>query len=323
MDKAHNFSEHSSEDEDDVGCEKGTSQYMISGHHEEQKVFKSPREWILAQNEDILFINKPAGVSMQGPGKESIQELLEGPLKLCEDDQLKLVHRLDQCVSGVVMLARNADSAAQLAACFRNRTNKALAQLEEQYLRRQGVSLTQPLTPATTGKDLLSAPNLSVERTYWALVQGKLLQGTKGMITLSVADSLDRGAVRKPALTNYRVVSHKDGFSWVELKPATGRRHQLRYHCFKGLHAPILGDIAYGFRGHLPTTFGDCEEAISTDGRPLSKLTKQIKKDQPIMLHAREMVVRLPGQKPLRVVAPLPQHIIDVFLNVGFNLPED
>ncbi|GAX75542.1 hypothetical protein CEUSTIGMA_g2985.t1 [Chlamydomonas eustigma] len=314
------------EDGDNAWTRKGLNRDPGVIPLESQIGFKNPREWILKHNDDILFINKPAGVSMQGPHKDSIEALFHGPLKLHKNDDLKLVHRLDTCVSGVVMVARNADSAAQLAACFRNRTRKALQLLEDQYLiQQQGASLPdQPSTSASTLKDSHSSLSLSVERIYWALVQGKLMPGSKGTITLSVADSLDRGSGRKQALTSYRVLAQKNGFSWVELVPSTGRRHQLRYHCYKGLKAPIIGDNAYGFRGKLPVSKDDRGgDVLTTDRPPHDAERMHSYKEQPVMLHSREMILRLPDQRPLRVIAPLPQHFVNVIHSIGFNLPTE
>ncbi len=77
-----------------------------------------------------------------------------------------------------------------------------------------------------------------VEKTYLAFVQGSLHQG--------------RGEIRSPvgglsALTRYKIIQKRQGFTIVEVKPLTGRTNQIRIH-FKGVGHPLVGETKFAFR---------------------------------------------------------------------------
>lgn len=137
----------------------------------------------------------------------------------------RLVHRLDRRVSGVMMLARSADAAAWLAACFRDKAAQALQELEDERLAarsRLGLTETPPRAPLPP-RELLPG-GLSLARTYWALLHGgRLKPGERGRITLPVPVP-GGGGPSRPAVTLYRVRASKEGLSWVELTPMTGAR---------------------------------------------------------------------------------------------------
>eukprot|EP00201_Polytomella_parva_P023104 CAMPEP_0175038978 /NCGR_PEP_ID=MMETSP0052_2-20121109/239_1 /TAXON_ID=51329 ORGANISM="Polytomella parva, Strain SAG 63-3" /NCGR_SAMPLE_ID=MMETSP0052_2 /ASSEMBLY_ACC=CAM_ASM_000194 /LENGTH=868 /DNA_ID=CAMNT_0016300601 /DNA_START=219 /DNA_END=2829 /DNA_ORIENTATION=- len=89
------------------------------------------RKWILGMTGDLIFLNKPAGVSTQGSAN-SIASVIGKVLKMDPDeDEPKIVHRLDRHVSGVLAIARNADTANWLAACFRERSDRAVASIKD------------------------------------------------------------------------------------------------------------------------------------------------------------------------------------------------
>jgi 23S rRNA pseudouridine955/2504/2580 synthase len=170
---------------------------------------------VLYRDDDVIVIDKPAGLAVQG-GTGTTRHLdgLLDALRFGAAERPRLVHRLDKDTSGVLVLARNAKSAATLAAAFR-------------------------------GKD--------VHKIYWAVVvgvpkprQGKIdqkiakLPGPAGERMVADEEAGER------ALTYYRTVAHAgDRFAWLALQPVTGRTHQLRVHC-AGIGTPILGDGKYG-----------------------------------------------------------------------------
>ncbi len=172
---------------------------------------------ILYQDEQVIALNKPFGLPVQGgPGiVVHLDALVEA---LARDGQKPLlVHRLDKDTAGVLLLARTPGIAARLAASFRGR---------------------------------------DVKKTYWALVAGRpnppegridapLVRASDGRgARTAIANRDDPEAAS--ALTDYRTLEHAARkLSWLELNPLTGRTHQLRVHC-AALATPIVGDPKYG-----------------------------------------------------------------------------
>jgi tRNA pseudouridine32 synthase / 23S rRNA pseudouridine746 synthase len=83
-----------------------------------------------------------------------------------------------------------------------------------------------------------------VQKVYQAVLVGNVLV-EEGVIELRPRQKVDRES-GKPCVTEFRVTKRQDGLTWVELRPLTGRTHQLRVHMAIGLQAPILGDRLYG-----------------------------------------------------------------------------
>jgi 23S rRNA pseudouridine955/2504/2580 synthase len=174
------------------------------------------RKLVIHRDDDVLVINKPPGLAVQGgTGLKQHLDGMLGGLRFDLKERPRLVHRLDRDTSGVLVLGRNAFSAAKLAAAFRDRT---------------------------------------AQKTYWALVVG-VPRPRKGQIASKIvkkANKSDRAGdmkmAGKPGLTEYEVLeSAGNEIAWLSLKPHTGRTHQLRVHCVE-LGVPILGDGKYGGR---------------------------------------------------------------------------
>jgi tRNA pseudouridine32 synthase/23S rRNA pseudouridine746 synthase len=130
-----------------------------------------------------------------------------------------------------------------------------------------------------------------IDKTYWAVVEGAP-PNAEGVIELPLG-RLDerRGWWMKPdpngqpAVTKWKVLgrSTEGPSAWLALEPVTGRTHQLRVHCAE-IGWPIIGDAIYG--------------KAPRSGGPI------------LHLHAREVVVPLYNNRaPIRVVAPVPQHM--------------
>lgn len=179
----------------------------------------------LYEDDDILVLNKPAGLAVQGGTKTThhVDKLLDG-LSDNPKTRPRLVHRLDRDTSGVLVVAKRREVAAKLGRAFQTR---------------------------------------SVRKIYWAIVKGvpKPPQG-KVDAALVKAAGPDGDRVRKArpgeqdvaqsAVTYYAVVDRAaQTASFVSLKPVTGRQHQLRAHMAMIGH-PILGDEKYDGDRDMP-----------------------------------------------------------------------
>ncbi|HVY12988.1 MAG TPA: RluA family pseudouridine synthase [Alphaproteobacteria bacterium] len=164
---------------------------------------------VLYEDEDVLVVNKPAGLATQGG--TGISRHLDGFLRAIygEKQRPKLVHRLDKDTSGVLVLARNDFAAAKLSESFRGRDTR---------------------------------------KYYWALVSGTP-KPKQGKISLALNKGKEGKMFPdeeegKRAVTLYQVVENAMRASFVALWPLTGRTHQLRVH-MQQIGTPILGDPLY------------------------------------------------------------------------------
>lgn len=177
------------------------------------------RSLVLYQDDRLVALNKPSGLATQGGPKVTrhVDGLLEG-LRKGNDQKLHLVHRLDRDTSGVLIVAKGPNNAAELSKLWRSR---------------------------------------DVEKTYWALTRGvpHPLQGT---IRLSLAKRTggkggeqmvpvdDKDADAQSAVTHYAVVENTGKkAAWVAMILETGRTHQIRAH-MTALGTPVVGDKKYG-----------------------------------------------------------------------------
>ena len=165
-------------------------------------------DMIIYEDKNMLAINKPIRFAVQRGTRVSfcVEDLMKSYNPNC-----KLVHRLDKDTSGILLIAKNTHSARELTRMFRE--------------------------------------NL-IKKTYLAVVDGKIKQAG------TIDNFLDKGGDRivvsetgQHAITEYRPLKTNDAefqhFTFLELQPQTGRKHQLRVHCAESLNSPILGDKKY------------------------------------------------------------------------------
>lgn len=176
------------------------------------------------------------------------------PEQTLEDFGL-LVHRLDRDTSGVVILAKNEATQKMLRKQFQDR---------------------------------------KTHKTYYAVVEGRPKMD-EAMIDLPIARNIKHPttfvveAGGKPSQTYYKVVKTNDKYSLVELKPTTGRTHQLRVH-MKYIGTPIVGDRVYG--------------------------TAKADTDSRLFLHAKELEITIPKGQRKVFTAKLPESFLGFFKNV-------
>lgn len=170
---------------------------------------------ILYEDEDCVVINKPVGVLSHSKGafnpEATVATWLRSRLNGLGGERGGIVHRLDRATSGVMICAK---------------TPEALSWLQKQFATR------------------------NVKKTYAAVVSGHL-EPAEAIIDMPIernpkAPATFRvGPQGKHAVTAYTTISSNEKYSLLELKPETGRTHQLRVH-LSNLHHPIVGDTLYG-----------------------------------------------------------------------------
>lgn len=152
--------------------------------------------------------------------------------------------------------------------------------------------------------------NGAVNKTYWGLIAG-VPRTEKGMIDIPIDG--------RKALTKFRIIDAVEKvFSWVELEPKTGRKHQLRIHCAEGLGAALVGDEKYGSRASEVEEGG--LECLSNPG--LHLMSRKI--EFPRMTQVGSGGGKRARRKPhdaqiISVTAPLPPHMKYTWKRFGFN----
>lgn len=175
---------------------------------------------IIYEDEDILVIDKPAGMTVHPAPGHPNHTLVNALLAHCpsltisnEPMRPGIVHRLDKDTSGLIVIAKNDVAKEHLVAQFKSRT---------------------------------------VTKGYLVLVKGRL-SPEQGTIEAPIGrDPRSRRkmaivAAGKQAITQYQVRKYLDSYTLVEVSPLTGRTHQIRLH-LSAIGCPVVGDPVYGVK---------------------------------------------------------------------------
>jgi tRNA pseudouridine32 synthase / 23S rRNA pseudouridine746 synthase len=217
---------------------------------------------ILYRDGLMLVIDKPAGVAVHaGPrGGPSLEDGF-GALRFGLPRPPALAHRLDRDTSGCLVLGRHPKALRRLGALFAD------------------------------GR---------VEKIYWAVVAG-IPEEPAGAIdaplkkqTRRVGWRMEIDPAGQRAVTEYRVLATADGKAWLELRPKTGRTHQIRVHC-AALGCPVVGDPTYGGPG-----------------------------GEPLHLHSRAISIPLyPARPAVEAIARVPPHMIAALARLDYDPASD
>lgn len=207
---------------------------------------------IIYQDDDCLVINKPEGILTHSKGafnpEATVSTFIRKYTVGMEDNRGGIVHRLDRVTSGLLICAKNESS---------------LNWLQKQFSDRK------------------------TSKTYIAVVEG-LINPAEAQIEMPIERNPKKpqtfrvGPNGKYAITKYRVIETNGMYSLVELKPVTGRTHQLRVHMAQLGH-PIVGDTLYGGQ-----------------------------KSDRVYLHALSLEIEIPSHKQKKFISPLPQTFNDI-----------
>ncbi|HJS29371.1 MAG TPA: RluA family pseudouridine synthase, partial [Anaerolineales bacterium] len=204
---------------------------------------------IIFENQDLMAVNKPAGMVVHPSPGHSRHTLVQAALAHAPEIEgvggvrrPGVVHRLDKDTSGIILLAKN---------------DHAHRYLQRQFQQR------------------------SVEKTYLALLDGHP-PTPSGRVEAAIGRDpahRQRMAVTtagrgREAISEYRILERFPRHSWVEVRPLTGRQHQIRLH-MAFLGCPVVGDRVYGYK------------------QPSVPLERHF-------LHASRLALQLPGEKGRR-----------------------
>ncbi|BAQ60430.1 ribosomal large subunit pseudouridine synthase A [Geminocystis sp. NIES-3708] len=191
--------------------------FLLSGLPRVEAIDTQESIPIIYEDEWLLVVNKPSGLlSVSGRGSKNFDSVLIRFKQIFRDNRnydITTVHRLDQDTSGILILAK---------------TKESYLHLSQQFAQRQ------------------------VKKVYEAVTDG-LISSSQGIINLPLwSNPLTRPRQEvnyddgKPSVTHFQVMGIENEETRLQLKPITGRTHQLRVHCAEGLGVAIKGDHFYG-----------------------------------------------------------------------------
>ncbi|QGR02393.1 RluA family pseudouridine synthase [Ehrlichia ruminantium] len=245
------------------------NEYIISKEKKSRKVCKFASESlvklicdnVLYEDDNVLIINKPSGVSVQGGTKVkvSISDVLDN---IRVGESMKIVHRLDKNTSGILVLARNVRVSRLIMHEFKNR------KVKKKYL-----ALTRGM------------PDNDVGKIDYPIMRKKCNVSLDGKIQRDIL-------FEQHAITIFSILKklpHNIGL--LDLQPITGRKHQIRIH-LSHIGCPIIGDVKYGkVCDNITSNYLQLHAyflSISIEG-------KEILVTIPMPSHMRDMILQLEG----------------------------
>ena len=162
-------------------------------------------DYVIEDNENFIVINKPSGIPVQS-GTKSFKNIIDilKNTKYFKNSKPYIVHRLDKETSGILIIAKNRKYAQLFTSLFRIR---------------------------------------KIHKTYLAIVYGKVDKSIKVMKDNLIYYENNKKIFQK-AVTNIKIIKWNEGYSYLELNPITGRKHQLRKQLLN-IGCPIIGDDKY------------------------------------------------------------------------------
>jgi len=162
-------------------------------------------DYVIENNENFVVINKPAGIAVQS-GTKSFKNIIDvlKNTRYFENHKPYIVHRLDKETSGVLIIAKTREYAQLFTSLFRIR---------------------------------------KIHKTYIALTYGKISKSKDTLRDDLVSYDNNKKIIQK-AISHLKVLKSSNDYSYVELNPITGRKHQLRKQLYN-IGNPIVGDDKY------------------------------------------------------------------------------
>ena len=187
------------------------SKFKVSDRPSSTKYKPSKKEiityddYVIENNVNFIVINKPTGIAVQS-GTNSFRNIIDvlKDSKYFENTKPFIVHRLDKETSGILIIAKNREYAQLFTSLFRIR---------------------------------------KIHKTYVAITHGKISKSLKVMNDDLITYDNKKKIIQK-AISQIRIIKNTSEYSYIELNPITGRKHQLRKQLYN-IGNPIIGDDKY------------------------------------------------------------------------------
>jgi tRNA pseudouridine32 synthase / 23S rRNA pseudouridine746 synthase len=205
---------------------------------------------VVHEDERLIVVAKPPGLAVAAGGGVDPDDTLQARVERHLATKAYLVHRLDRGTSGVMVFAKDAETHRRLSSAFEAR------QVDKRYV----ALVLGHVEPASR----------EIDRPLRSFGSGRVGVDQRG----------------KPAITHYTVLERLPSVDLLEVRPLTGRRHQIRVHLY-ALGHPVIGDTRYGH-----------ERPVGGAGR--------------LMLHARELVLPDTDGSTIAVRAEPPPDFVEI-----------